>query len=230
MEHKIHLVLIFVAGKNDIVYGGGVWVAIGFDSSTNNSATVWTSSNNGVAWTKVTLPSSALWAYQIWYVNGNFIVADYQAYIYVSTDGITWTRKTGARDLGIGAISNAGNKIKSVNYVNSIYFFGTLNGTITSTDLTTYTAAYTINNCNGSTVYFGYIQYSAINSTWYAFASVAGVSANSETYPTMWTSSDGITGLGIPLYIVPMFDGWLCTNSICGIKKRNKCKYLDWLC
>lgn len=175
-----------------VVYGGGVWVAIGFDSSTNNSATVWTSSNNGVAWTKVTLPSSALWAYQIWYVNGNFIVADYQAYIYVSTDGITWTRKTGARDLGIGAISNAGNKIKSVNYVNSIYFFGTLNGTITSTDLTTYTAAYTINNCNGSTVYFGYIQYSAINSTWYAFASVAGVSANSETYPTMWTSSDGI--------------------------------------
>jgi hypothetical protein len=175
-----------------VVYGGSVWVALGFDSNTNNSATVWTSSNNGVAWTKVTLPSSTSWAYQIWYVNGNFIVADYQAYIYVSTDGITWTRKTGARDLDIGNSSNAGNKIRSVNYVNSIYFFGTLGGTIISTDLTTYTSAYTVNNLNNSAIYFGYIQYSAINSTWYAFGSTPSNSSNTETYPILWSSSDGI--------------------------------------
>lgn len=177
------------AQLQNIVYGGGVWVATGYDSGTNNSATVWTSSDNGVSWTKTTLPSSTSWAYQIWYLNGNFIVGDNQSYIYVSTDGLTWTRKTGARDLNIGPIGNSQNTIVSANYVNSIYFFGTRAGTITSTDLTTFSAPYAVNNCNATSVVLSNIQYSQINSTWYAFGSTNG---NAEATPCFFTSSDGI--------------------------------------
>jgi hypothetical protein len=173
-----------------LTYGGGIWVVTGYDSSSNNSATVWTSSSNGVSWTKVTLPSSTSWAYQGFYANGNFIVGDSQGYIYVSTDGLTWTRQTGLRDLCLGAVGNGYNYIRSVSYVNSIYFFGTKAGTVTSTDLTTYTSPYLINSGNVGGVSLYWIQYSPINTTWYAFGATNG---NTEATPCLFTSSDGIS-------------------------------------
>ena len=189
----------FPAGQANlgmVVYGSGnTWVASGYDGT--NYAACWYSTDNGVNWTKVSLTTtlSQTNACSIAYVNSTYIIGTTNGQLFKSTDGITWSVCAGYNSLMPyrGNTSTEYNAPLSIGYNNSQYVIGTANGTVFSTDLTTFTCPYSISGGDniGSLAYgqIG-ITYNSTNSKWWW---LANYNSNSTSAPILYSTTDGIS-------------------------------------
>ncbi|TGL56264.1 hypothetical protein EHQ58_16655 [Leptospira ognonensis] len=160
-----------------IAVGNGTWVAGGnLANQTSFNSSILYSTNNGTNWTAST-NNKAMVVVKIIYANSMFVAVGGSGIISTSTDGITWTIRTG---------EDSSFNFSDIAFGNGIFVaVGT-----TSTQSSHFTSTDGITWTKSNRVLLRSISYDSTNAT---FVGVQPTSASNSIYTKVSTSKDGLS-------------------------------------